>query len=53
MVRNITLAQIHLRLVEIFKPECLEISFAKKHLFLLGELLQVIDLLKVSFKVLK
>jgi hypothetical protein len=41
MVSNITLTQIHLRLVEIFKPESPEVSFANQNILLFGDLLQV------------
>ena len=41
MVSNITLTQIHLRLVEIFTPEKPQIAFGNKNIFLLGDFLQV------------
>ncbi len=47
MVSNVTLTQIHMRLVEIFKPESPETSFANQNIFLLGDLLQVIILYKL------
>ncbi len=46
MVSNITLTQIHMRLVEIFKPESPEVSFANQNILLFGDLLQVKKSLK-------
>ncbi len=49
MVSNITLTQIHLRLVEIFKPESPEVSFANQNILLFGDLLQV-KFIKYDFR---